>query len=175
MIGGWRPRELCNKVDIISSTNFASEPLKNLVLPQMEEFVVGYELCKGSDIEALGRLMPGLKRLRIGLDNEGFKAACKNWTQLRHLDLDPFDVEEEGILGIKDGKKYSQPNITDLKYLASLRIGSPSGNDSTKGWLTQDSVVDGLLVSESLRSVWTRRAPKATVKVRQMFASRFPQ
>ncbi|ODM87728.1 hypothetical protein Ocin01_18955 [Orchesella cincta] len=154
----------CNPVHpVIASTDFQGVELKNLVLPNMVQFIVGQELCSGEQVEQLGKLMPYLKRVRLGLDNSGFRKVCQIWKQLEHLDIQPFNVSEEGFLGTVDGKMYSQPNLTDFKYLTFFRMGRHSQTPSEAG-LSNNSVFYGLFATKCLKEVFYAVYPKGSSK-----------
>ncbi|CAL8133377.1 unnamed protein product [Orchesella dallaii] len=163
-----------DKINVIANTDFTSEQLKCLEMTHMREFIVGHELCNGEQVENLAKLMPSLTKLRLGLGNSGFQVVCEKWNKLSHLDIEPFDVDEDGILGMEDDEKYRQSNLTDLKELITLRMGIHS-TDAEKGRLTNASIIDGILVAESLRNVSFQRVPKASKTVREMLVSKFPQ
>jgi len=99
---------------IIATTNL--DELNDLVLPKLKTFAVANELCTGIQIQKLAKIMPNLRELYVGLGNDGFEMVCKVWSRLEKLEIHPFQVDEEGLLGIKIGEKcYHLPNITDLK------------------------------------------------------------
>ncbi|CAL8128688.1 unnamed protein product [Orchesella dallaii] len=159
---------------MIANTNFSGIELTSVVLPSMVEFVVDQELCNGDQVRELARMLPNIKRLRLGLGNDGFLTVCESWKQLEHLDIEPFDVDEEGILGVLDGQMYRQANLTDLKRLRLLRMGYHS-QDRNGGHLTTNSILHGLLVAESLMEVSYAVAPKVKKKVKDMLDAKFPQ
>ncbi|CAL8133371.1 unnamed protein product [Orchesella dallaii] len=167
-------RAFTDKINVIANTDFTSEQLKCREMTHMREFIVGHELCNREQVEKLAKLMPGLTKLRLGLGNSGFQVVCEKWNKLRHLDTEPFDVDEDGILGIENDEKYRHSNLTDLKELTTLRMGIHS-TDAEKGRLTNASIIDGILVAESLRNVSFQRVPKASKTVREMLVSKFPQ
>jgi len=99
---------------IISQTNF--DELKDVVLPKMKTLYIAGQICTGEQVERLARIMPNLVDLRIGLGNDGFQMVCKVWNKLEEVNINPFQVDEQGLLGMKTGGKYHHfPNITDLK------------------------------------------------------------
>jgi len=98
----------------IANTDF--DDLIDLVLPSVKSFSIANQLCTGEQIEKLGKIMPNLTKLHVGLGNDGFQMVCKTWKKLENLVIIPFQVEEKGILGTKVGEKcYHLPNITDLQ------------------------------------------------------------
>ncbi|CAL8135861.1 unnamed protein product [Orchesella dallaii] len=111
---------------VVEKTNFYSRELKGLVLPNLKAFIIGEEFCNKEQITKLAALMPNVRTLQLGMGNDGFRMVCKYWGQLEHLDINPMDVNEEGIFGIKNGKRYCLPNITDLKSLKSISLGFSS-------------------------------------------------
>jgi len=82
----------------------------------VNKFTIINQLCTGEQIEKLGKIMPNLTRLNVGLENDGFEMVCKTWKKLEALEISPFLVDEQGLLGTKVGVKcYHLPNITDLQ------------------------------------------------------------
>ncbi|CAL8133369.1 unnamed protein product [Orchesella dallaii] len=163
-----------DKINVIANTDFTNSRLRRLEMAHMREFIVGHELCNREQVKNLRKLMPALTKLRLGLGNSGFQVVCEKWNKLRHLDIEPFDVDEDGILGMENDEKYRHSNLTDLKELTTLRMGIHS-TDSEKGRLTNASIIDGIFVAESLRNVSFQRVPKACKTVREMLNSKFPQ
>ncbi|CAL8135635.1 unnamed protein product [Orchesella dallaii] len=60
------------------------------------------------------------------MGNSGFRIVCKYWSQLEHMHVEPMDVDEDGIFGVRNGKRYRLPNIRDLKRLKSISLGYSS-------------------------------------------------
>ncbi|CAL8131073.1 unnamed protein product [Orchesella dallaii] len=120
-----------------SSVVRSSRVWKNVVLPQMEELILREEICDRNTVEWLGRVMPNLKKLKMGLSNQGFAAVCNTWKHLETLVVQPNFVTESAILGTVWARKYSVPNITDLKELTSFAMGHPEPDSTSRGQLTQ--------------------------------------
>ncbi|CAL8143485.1 unnamed protein product [Orchesella dallaii] len=148
--------------------------LQNLVLPQIEELLLSKELCRGVIVKKLGWMMPNLKKLRVGLGSDGFAMLCETWKDLESLEIEPNEVTESAILGSAGGRKYSVPNITDLKELTSFTMGH-SEPGTTQGQLSNDSIVYGILACEKLKHVSIAAPPKASKEVKEMLTSKFPQ
>ncbi|CAL8131764.1 unnamed protein product [Orchesella dallaii] len=72
---------------VIKQTDFAL--LQDLCFQRMKEFNVGMEFVPPHLITHLTSLMPNLKRLRIGLNDEGLAVVCANWKNLEALDIYP--------------------------------------------------------------------------------------
>ncbi|CAL8131099.1 unnamed protein product [Orchesella dallaii] len=153
--------------------NFSRGVYKNVVLPRIETLWLSQEVCGRETVKGLKRLMANLKKLKIGLGNQGFAEVCNTWKHLETLYVDPNFVTESAILGSVGGRKYSVPNITDLKELTTFAMGWEPG--MTKGQLTSNSIVDGILACEKLKHVLIAAQPRASHKVREMLTSKFPQ
>ncbi|CAL8135865.1 unnamed protein product [Orchesella dallaii] len=111
---------------VIENTDFSLRKLRGVVLPNLETFIVGTELCKWKQIRNLAKLMPNIKTLQLGTGNGGFRMVCKYWSQLEHMHVEPMDVTEFGIFGVQNGERYRLPNITDLKSLKTISLGYSS-------------------------------------------------
>jgi len=99
---------------VIANTNF--DELNDLVLPTMKTFCIGNQFCTGELIVKLGKLMPNLTYLHVGLGNDGFQIICEVWNKLEVLEIHPFQVDESGLLGMRTRRGYYHyPNITDLR------------------------------------------------------------
>ncbi|CAL8076742.1 unnamed protein product [Orchesella dallaii] len=162
----------CTRIKCMTGT-FSRGRWQNVVLPRMEELYLAKELCGGVTVKGLMRLMPNLKKLRIGLGNEGFAMLCKIGRNLESLVLEPNAVTESAILGIVGGEIHSVPNITDLKELMSFTMGNL--HHSTKGQLSNDSIVRGILACQKLKHVSITAPSRASKKVKEMLTSKFPQ
>ncbi|CAL8131087.1 unnamed protein product [Orchesella dallaii] len=160
--------------DIIATGNIISSgALKDLVLPQMEELRVNNEYWSNKKIvKGFACMMPNLKKLKIGLGNDGFGMLCQIWKDLESLTVEPNAITESAILGSVKGCKYSVPNITDLKELTSLTMG-PSQFGHKRG-LSGDSIVHGILACQKLKHLTLASPPKASKKAVEMLRSKFP-
>jgi len=98
---------------IVKHTNF--EELRGVVLENLGSFSVMAEVYSGIHIAELGRIMPNLRSLHVGLENDGFEMVCRTWGSMESLQILPYKISEEGFLGVVNGEKYAAPNITDLK------------------------------------------------------------
>jgi len=99
---------------VISNTNF--DELNDLVLPTMKTFCIQNQILTGTQIEKLGKMMPNITKLNVGLGNDGFQMVCKTWNKLQVLKIHPFQVDEKHLLGMKTRNSYYHfPNITDLR------------------------------------------------------------
>ncbi|CAL8136275.1 unnamed protein product [Orchesella dallaii] len=158
--------------EVISKTNF--EAFNNgLVLPYMEKFLMSEEICDGSQIELLSKLMPNLKHLRIGLGNEGFQMVCKVWKKLEQLQVNPFQVDEMGLLGVSEGKRYHLPNLTDLKDLRVLQLGS-SYVPNLQYCLSTSSIINGVFSLKYLNGFNACLSKSIPDEVRTELATRYP-
>ncbi|CAL8133299.1 unnamed protein product [Orchesella dallaii] len=166
--------DYCSCLRNCTSYDFSSGDLQNVVLPLMQELLLSKELCRGVIVKKLGRLMPNLKKLRIGLGSNGFTTLCKTWKDLESLEIEPNAVTESAILGGAGDRKYSVPNITDLKELTSFTMGH-SEPGTAQGQLSNDSIVYGILACEKLKHVSIADPSKASKEVKEMLTSKFPQ
>ncbi|CAL8135857.1 unnamed protein product [Orchesella dallaii] len=105
----------------ISCANF-----RGVILPNLETLVVGTQFLDGKQMKNLAKLAPNIKTLQLGMGNSGFRIVCKYWSQLEHVHVEPMDVDEDGIFGVRNGERYRLPNIRDLKSLKSISLGYSS-------------------------------------------------
>ncbi|CAL8075644.1 unnamed protein product [Orchesella dallaii] len=99
----------------VRNTDFTQ--LQNTILPNMEEFILCGKhdrICSREQVTALARLMPNLKKVRLGLDNDGFWSVCSAWKELELLIIQPCDVKNSGITGTIPGIQTQLPNLNNL-------------------------------------------------------------
>ncbi|CAL8140326.1 unnamed protein product [Orchesella dallaii] len=112
--------------------------------------------CSAVEICKLGQLIPNVRKLQIGLDNEGFREVCKTWRKLESIEIVPFRVGEEGILGKdekgKGGANFLLPNITQLQDLKVFKMQRLMDSSSRFG-LTNKVVLKGILALKFLEEV----------------------
>jgi len=81
----------------------------------MTKLYISNEFCTAAQIEKLGKIMPNLMELQVGFGNHGFEVVCKIWGKMKILLIQPCQVDEDGLLGMKAGEKYQRPNVTNLQ------------------------------------------------------------
>ncbi|CAL8135895.1 unnamed protein product [Orchesella dallaii] len=108
------------------NTNFSCRNFGGVILPNLETFVFGTQVVDEMEMKNLAKLMPNIKTLQIGMGNAGFRMVCNYWTQLEHLHVEPMDINENGIFGIRNGERYCLPSIKDLKSLKTISLGNSS-------------------------------------------------
>ncbi|CAL8075636.1 unnamed protein product [Orchesella dallaii] len=121
----------------VGSTDFSK--LENTVLPQMEDFILCGEhdtVCSPEQVAALARLMPNLKKVRLGLANDGFWIVCSAWKELELLIIQPCEVNNCGITGIIPGLQTQLPNLNNLTRLNCLAFGCENYRYSKKPIVT---------------------------------------
>ncbi|CAL8133315.1 unnamed protein product [Orchesella dallaii] len=162
-------------VRVIGETNFSGEEMRGVVLPNLETFIFGTEVCNGSQVQELSKLMPNLKTLQLGMGNCGFQMLCKEWDRLEHLTIDPADVNEEGFLGTQNNMIYCDPNLIDLKCLKTFRVGPISSNlGGMRVNLTNDTITCGVLALQTLEDAVFGVMPEASDNLKASLAYRFP-
>ncbi|CAL8140236.1 unnamed protein product [Orchesella dallaii] len=109
----------------LEKTNF-SRNFSEVILPNLQTLVFGPQLVDWTHMKCLAKLMPNIKTLQLGMGNHGFTKVCRHWSQIEHIHVEPMDIDEDGIFGVRDGEQYRLPNITDLKYLKTISLGYSS-------------------------------------------------
>ncbi|CAL8131071.1 unnamed protein product [Orchesella dallaii] len=98
---------------------------------------------------------------RLGSTCGAFTLVSKeNGNGIKLAATKPNFVTESAILGSVRGRKYSVPNITDLKELTSFAMGHPEPRGTTIGQLTSDSIVYGILAYQKLKHVSIAAQPR---------------
>ncbi|ODM96077.1 hypothetical protein Ocin01_10603 [Orchesella cincta] len=82
---------------MIGNTDFLQ--LDGVVLHKMNKLWIGEEICSGEHVAELAKLMPNLRRLRLGLGDDGFKMVCRTWEKLETLDIRPCQLTKETKAG----------------------------------------------------------------------------
>jgi len=67
------------------------------------------------EVMVLGNILPDVKDLKIGLNNDGFRAVCGAWPSLKSLSIRPCSIDEDAFLGVQEGEMFRLPNIMDLE------------------------------------------------------------
>ncbi|CAL8135851.1 unnamed protein product [Orchesella dallaii] len=107
-------------------TIFSCETFRGVILPNLKTVVVGTQFLDRKQMKNLAKWAPNIKTLQLGMGNSGFRIVCKYWSQLEHMHVEPMDVDEDGIFGVRNGERYRLPNIRDLKSLKSISLGYSS-------------------------------------------------
>ncbi|CAL8140262.1 unnamed protein product [Orchesella dallaii] len=177
---GERKLDYKSVLQIVGNTKLEELSNSGVVVPSLEKFINVEEVCDGSQIELLSKLMPNLKHFRAGLGTEGFRMVCKVWKKMEHLEIRPFQVDEMGLLGtgMVNGEKYyyHHPNLTDLTELKSFRIGYVDLRKANiKYNLTNASIMNGVLELNNLQNIDACLSKKITREVRAQLLDKFPQ
>ncbi|CAL8148625.1 unnamed protein product [Orchesella dallaii] len=163
---------------IVGKTKLEKLSDSGVVFPSLEKFINVEELCDGSQIRLLSKLMPNLKHFRAGLGTEGFRMVCKVWKKMEHLEIRPFKVDEGGLLGAvsREENYYHHPNITDLTELKSFKIGYVDLRKSNMKYnLSTASIINGVLLLKNLKHIDACLSKKITGEVRTRLLDKFPQ
>ncbi|CAL8135807.1 unnamed protein product [Orchesella dallaii] len=164
-----------SRLRVIEQTNFSGREMIGVVLSNMETAILGPEVCNQVCVKSLAKLMPHLKTLQLGMTIDGFHTLCKEWNHLQHLTIDPMDLQELDLLGVKNEMKYCVPNITDLKDLKTFSVGPTSSNrGGPRANLTSDSITYGILALENLQDAFIGVEPDVSDELKSTLASRFP-
>ncbi|ODM88935.1 hypothetical protein Ocin01_17747 [Orchesella cincta] len=121
----------------------------------------------------LTRLMPNLKTLMIGLENDGFRVVCAGWKQLEVLIIQPYEVNQTGLTGSIPLIKHRLPNLSDLTGLRYFGMGFETS--SSKMALTDESVLDAIFPLKNLQRITGYyNLEKMSEEVYDQLRSRFP-
>jgi len=102
-------------VNVIANLDQLDGFTHNLTKLDLSSNFTDKKLYLPEEILALGKILPNVKHLNIGLNNYGFRAVCRTWKSLESLKIMPWNIDENGCLGIQEGTLFRLPNIMDLK------------------------------------------------------------
>ncbi|CAL8149517.1 unnamed protein product [Orchesella dallaii] len=125
----------------VGNTNFSQ--MENTVFPKIEEFILcgkNDTVCSAEQVAALARIMPNLKKVRVGLDNDGFRIVCSAWKEMELLIIHPCEVNACGITGTLPGLQTQLPNLNDLTRLRYFAYACKAYRNS-KVLAMDDSIV----------------------------------
>ncbi|CAL8133297.1 unnamed protein product [Orchesella dallaii] len=123
----------------VGNTDFTQ--LQNTILPKMEEFILCGKhdtVCSPEQVAALAKSMPNLKKVRLGLANDGFRIVCSAWKELELLMIQPCEVNNSGIAGTIPGLQTQLPNLNNLTRLNFLAFGCEDFRKSKDPIITYD-------------------------------------
>jgi len=106
---------LLANVNVIANLDQLEDFTHNLTTLDLSTKFTDKKQYSSEEILALGGILPNVKHLTMGLNNEGFRAVCRGWKSLDSLKITPCSIDEKGFLGIEEGEWFQLPNITDLK------------------------------------------------------------
>ncbi|CAL8148678.1 unnamed protein product [Orchesella dallaii] len=90
----------------------------------LTEFKLTDKFCTGRELKFLGKLMPNLTKISLGLRNkECFKSLCSIWKDVTDLNIYSRDSDEDAYWKSKEGDKFMKENIDNLIELRSLKVG----------------------------------------------------
>ncbi|CAL8075650.1 unnamed protein product [Orchesella dallaii] len=162
----------------VGNTDFSK--LENTVLPKMEEFILCGKhdtVCFPEQVAALARLMPNLRKVRLGLDNDGFRILCSAWKDLELLIIQPCEVNNCGITGTIPGLQTRLPNLTNLTRLSYLAFGCDdvrkskdpiisydfSRGVSTSTYVIEDAVPYRAQITDEVLQEFTQNMPHCKI------------
>lgn len=100
----------------IPYTKFAELNAQHVILENMKEFQVKNKHFTDGQLVSLGKIMPNLTKLCIGLENKsGLNTVFNIWKELRHLDLNPLHNEDLTFMRTFAGVRYFKSNVIKLK------------------------------------------------------------
>ncbi|CAL8071124.1 unnamed protein product [Orchesella dallaii] len=93
-----------------------------VLLNNLKEFKITAASCTEKQIIFLGKMMPNLTNITIGLRNKfSFKTLCRIWKDVKYLNIYTLNESEDAYWNSE--KAYIQSNMKNLKNLKSLKIG----------------------------------------------------
>ncbi|CAL8071134.1 unnamed protein product [Orchesella dallaii] len=93
-----------------------------VLLNNLKEFKITAVSCTEKQIIFLGKMMPNLTNITIGLRNKfSFKTLCRIWKDVKYLNIYTLNESEDAYWNSE--RASIQSNIKNLKNLKSLKIG----------------------------------------------------
>ncbi|CAL8068931.1 unnamed protein product [Orchesella dallaii] len=158
----------------VGNTDFSQ--LDNTLLQKMEEFIMcgkNDTICSAEQVAALARIMPNLRKVRVGLDNDGFRIVCSAWRELELLIIHPCEVNACGITGTLPGLQTQLPNLNDLTQLRYFAYAC-KGYLKSKVLAMDDSVVGIDTYKNLIKDTRAPPRPQITNEALQEFIQNVP-
>ncbi|CAL8084407.1 unnamed protein product [Orchesella dallaii] len=157
--------------DVIRRTNFSE--LEGVVLNSLKYLSVEGILCDREQMERLTTLMPNLKKLQIGLNDDGFEVVARKWWNLEKITIQPFRITEQGLLGTVTRNMYRKANITDLRYLKYFAMEITQEDPNFDWGLTKEAIFHGLFRLDRLTQVTACLSAQVKEEVHDQLIERF--